>query len=411
MIEPRRTAGLVRWFLRRDRWMLPCWIAGNVVLYVSQAVGVKGIYATQDEFDKAAAKMASNAAFIAMAGPARALNTIGGQVTWQASAFGSIVAALMSMFIVGRHTRAEEESGRDELVRAGNVGRHAPLIAAGIVAVVANALLGLAIALSLVAYGLGTAGAFALGVGAALVGLTFAGVAMVAAQLTHSTRAMYGITGATIALAYVLRAIGDVGNGVLSWFSPIGWGQAMHAYSGERWWPAALPAAAAAALAVAAFALFDHRDIGAGLWASRPGPPAAGRLLSSVSGLAWRLQRAGIAGWAAGLFLGGVAYGSMGNDVGDLIGDSTVSREIFVQGGGSLVDGFYATAIVMLALIACGFTIASALRPSREEGSGFAEVVLATAASRRRWLVGHAAVTATGTLLLIVTSGVGLAAG
>ena len=62
--------------------------------------------------------MADNAAFIAMAGPARALNTVGGQVAWQASAFGAIVAGMMSMFLIGRHTRAEEESGRDELVRA-----------------------------------------------------------------------------------------------------------------------------------------------------------------------------------------------------------------------------------------------------------------------------------------------------
>ena len=64
-----------------------------------------------------------NAALIAMAGPARALNTVGGQVTWQATAFGAIVAGLMSMFLVGRHTRAEEESGRDELLRAAAVGR------------------------------------------------------------------------------------------------------------------------------------------------------------------------------------------------------------------------------------------------------------------------------------------------
>ena len=58
-----------------------------------------------------------------MTGPARALNTIGGQVTWQAAAFGAICAGLMSMFLVGRHTRAEEESGRDELLRAAPVGR------------------------------------------------------------------------------------------------------------------------------------------------------------------------------------------------------------------------------------------------------------------------------------------------
>ena len=51
-------------------------------------------------------------------------------MTWQSAAFGAIVAGLMSMFLVGRHTRAEEESGRDELLRAAAVGRHAPTAAA-----------------------------------------------------------------------------------------------------------------------------------------------------------------------------------------------------------------------------------------------------------------------------------------
>ena len=91
---------------------------------------MKGLYTTQAEFDRAAASMEGNTAFIAMAGPARALNTIGGQVMWQASAFGAVVVGLMSMFLVGRHTRAEEESGRDELLRASAVGRHASLTAA-----------------------------------------------------------------------------------------------------------------------------------------------------------------------------------------------------------------------------------------------------------------------------------------
>ena len=97
-------------------------------LYYSPGASAStALYATQAEFDRAAASMEGNAALIAMTGPARALNTIGGQVAWQAMAFGAIVAGLMSMFIVGRHTRAEEETGRDELVRSAAVGRHAPL--------------------------------------------------------------------------------------------------------------------------------------------------------------------------------------------------------------------------------------------------------------------------------------------
>ena len=116
---------LLRHFLRRDRWMLLAWSVGITLLYWSQAVSVKGMYATQEEFDKAAVAMEANTAFVAMTGPARALNTIGGQVTWQATAFGAITIGLMSMFLVVRHTRAEEESGRDEMLRAAAVGRGA----------------------------------------------------------------------------------------------------------------------------------------------------------------------------------------------------------------------------------------------------------------------------------------------
>ena len=121
---------ILRHFLRRDRWTLLWWGLGVTLLYYSQAVSVDQLYTTQAEFDKAAASMEGNAAFIAMSGPARALNTIGGQVTWQSTAFGAVVAGLMSMFLVGRHTRAEEESGRDELLRASSVGRLAPTAAA-----------------------------------------------------------------------------------------------------------------------------------------------------------------------------------------------------------------------------------------------------------------------------------------
>src|SRR5688500_12913950 len=137
--------------------MLAWWTLGGAILYWSQAISVEGLYRTQAEFDRAALAMESNAARIALAGPARARNTVGGQVTWQATAFGAIVAGVMSMFLVGRHTRAEEESGRDELVRASAVGRRAPLTATLVELLLANALLGGLVALSLVAVPLAVA--------------------------------------------------------------------------------------------------------------------------------------------------------------------------------------------------------------------------------------------------------------
>lgn len=405
------TAWLLRFHLRRDRLMLLWWSLGAVLLYWSQAASVKGLYATQAEFDKAAQSMAGNAAFIAMAGPARALNTVGGQVTWQASAFGAILAGLMSMFLIGRHTRAEEESGRDDLVRAGAVGRFAPLAAASSVVLCANILLGGLVAASLIAYGLAVPGSVNLGLAATLSGLVFGSVALVAAQLTEGTRAMYGVTGAAIAASYVLRAVGDVGNGTFSWLSPIGWGQAMHAFSGERWWPSLISVATCVVLGAAAVLLFERRDVGAGIWPTRPGPDGAGRWLHGPVGLAWRLQRGSVIGWAVGLFLTGLAYGAIGDDIKDLMGSSDFSKEVFGQGGGSLVDSFYAVAALMLALIAAGFSISSALRPRGEEDDGRSETLLASPLPRLRWALSHLVVTIGGSVVVVGAAGLGLGVG
>ena len=405
------TTTYLRTFLRRDRWHYLGWTAGVVLLYYSQAVSVKGLYTTQAEFDKAAASMEGNTAFIAMAGPARALNTIGGQVMWQASAFGAVVVGLMSMFLVGRHTRAEEESGRDELLRASAVSRHASLTAALTGALLANVLVGALVSLSLVAFPLDAPDSIAVGTGLTLCGWVFTGTALVAAQLTSSTRSMYGIAGATIAVAYALRAVGDVGSSWLSWLSPIGWYQGMHPYSGLRWWPGLLLLALAAAATGAAYVLFGRRDFGSGLWAARPGPDRAGPKLATALGFSWRLQRGPVIGWTVGTALLGLAYGSIGDDVGTLLGDSATSRDVFAQGGGSLVDGFYAVAIAVIALVGAGFTVSSALRPRAEEDEGRVESLLATGLSRRRWLLAQVVTTVVGTVLVLLGGGLGLGLG
>ncbi|MBZ5739965.1 ABC transporter permease [Nocardioides mangrovi] len=404
-------AAFLRLFLRRDRWMVLWWGLGTMLLYVSQAVSVDDLYTTQAEFDRAAASMAGNTAFIAMAGPARALNTTGGQVFWQASAFGAIVAGLMSMFLVGRHTRAEEESGRDELLRATAVGRLAPTTAALAAAALANVVLGVLVAGSLVLYGLAVPDSVATGVGLTCCGWFFTAVALMAMQLVTSTRAAYGITGVVLAVAYALRAVGDVGNGVASWLSPIGWYQAMHPFSGLRWWPVLLLLAGSIAVVALARVLFERRDYGSGVFAARPGPARAPASLTRPLGLAWRLHRAPLVSWTAGMFALGAVYGSMGNDVRDLIGDSETSQEMFLQGTGDIVQGFYATAMIMLAVIVCGFAISSALRPRAEEDDGRLEVVLATAEPRSRWLAGHLTMTVVGTGTALLAAGLGLGLG
>lgn len=401
----------LRAFLRRDRWLLLWWTVGVMILFYSQAVSVDELYATQAEFDQAAASMEGNAAFIALTGPTRALNTVGGQVVWQSAGIGAVVVGLMSMFLVGRHTRAEEESGREELVRSTAVGRYSSLTAALVVALAANVVVGAAVAVSLATYPLELGDSVATGLGLTLTGWVFTATALVAAQLTSSTRSMYGIAGAVLGVAFGLRAVGDIGSPALSWLTPIGWYQAMHPFSGVRWWPVLLLVLAAGLVAGTAYAVFDRRDIGAGVLAARPGPATAGRPLASGFGLAWRLQRGSVLGWATGLLLTGLAYGSIGNDVADLVGDSQTTQDLFAAAGGNLVDGFYGTATLMLGLLTAGFAISSALRPRAEETLGHAESLLATGLSRRTWILGHITVTVAGVVLVLGAGAVGLGAG
>ena len=101
----------------------------------------------------------------------------------------------LAIVLVRRHTRTEEEAGRTELVGAGVVGRRAPLTAAVILAAGTVLVASLLAPLSLIGSGLGSRGSWAFGVAWATIGLTFTGVAAVAAQLTthHPRRRGLGL--------------------------------------------------------------------------------------------------------------------------------------------------------------------------------------------------------------------------
>lgn len=80
-------------------------------------------------------------------------------------------------------------------------------------------------------------------------------------------------------------------------------------------------------------------------------------------------------------------------------------------GGASITDAYLATSMLMLALIASGFTISAVLRMRAEELAGRADSILATRISRTTWAVGHLLVAATGTLLVVAVSGVAMGIG
>ena len=288
------------------------------------------------------------------------------------------------------------------------VGRYAPLAAALLVVSAACLVVGAGLAVSLIALDLPAGGAVVYGMSIAALGVVFTAIAAVAAQVTEHARGALGIAGAVLAASYVLRAIGDVGDGALSWLSPIGWSQAVKPFAEDRWWPLLLSLALIMILLTVAGALISHRDLGAGLVAPRPGSPTASPRLTNAVGLPARLQRGSIIGWTIGMLLGGVAFGSVGREVEELLKSIPELKDALnIAGGVDIVDAFFGTAMLILALTASGFTVGSVLRLRSEETAGRAEPLLATGLSRWRWTLGSLLVTLMGTVLVIGAAGFG----
>ncbi len=406
----RGTTTLVRLILRRDRIRLPVWLVSIIGLLGVSANAVQSVYATPRDRLIYAETVGNSTGSVALAGPPVGLRTIGGVTVFETSVSGLVAIALMAVFLTVRHTRAEEEADRTELMRAGRLGRLAAFAAAGLTVGTACLLAGVAVAAVFVAQGLPAAGSWAFGASIAVFGMFFTAVGLLTAQVSEHARAATGGATAFLAVAFVLRAVGDVGWAPLMWSSPMGWSQAVHPYVDDRWWPLLFSLAASAAIGILAAALLERRDLGAGLLPSKLGAPAAGPHLASAWGLAVRLQRASVVSWAVGVGLGGVAFGSISGDLNKLIEDRPELRDALVPGGGDITDGYLATTALVLALIAGGFTLASALRLRSEETAGRVELLVATRLSRLHWAGANIAFTAAGTAAVLVVGGIGLGA-
>lgn len=406
------TTALLRFALRRDRLMIPVWTGVNALMVLSMPGTLEGLYGTPAERAGLIRQMETNSSLRAMVGPVFG-DSLGALTAWRVGVYAGVLAAVLGLLVVVRHTRDEEESGRQELIASGMVGRRASLTAALLTAAVANGALALLLTAGLA--GQGVTGAFALGAGIAGVGMVFATTAAIVAQLTESARLARGLTAAVLGAAFVLRAAGDSatddGSSVLTWLSPLGWLENLRPYAGERWWVLALPAASVLLQGTAAYVLAGRRDIGMSFLPTRPGP-AAGRL-GSAGALAWRLQRGGVLGWGLGFFLAGVVYGGMTEGAADLVGDNDNARRIIERMGGrsGLTDAFLASMAGMLGLVAALYIVASVLRLHGEETSGRAEPVLANAVGRLRWAAGHLVIAFGGAALIMLLAGLGLAVG
>ena len=409
------TGTLVRFMLRRDRIKLPAWVAGLGLFVIYIGAALPQIAPTEADL-AAASPLLSQPIGRMFAGPAYGMDPPSYETFFAGgyTLYLYLLAALMNILLISRHTRVEEQSGRAELVRANVTGRHARLTAALVVAVITNLAAAVAVTAMALANDFATTGSLLVGVGVALTGMTFAGVSAVTAQLSEYSRSASGLAGLVLGVSFALRALGDMaaeGGSTLSWFSPLGWASQTAPYVLDRWWPLLLSIGLAAATTALAFGLQDRRDLGAGLLAARPGRAEAGPALGTVWGLAARLQRGPVLAWGFAIAVLGVVDGLFTQvmlDSAENMPDAL--QQVF--GAGELAAGYLAFLSVFSGYLTAAFIVYAVQGLKAEEDSGRAEAVLATPTGRTAWGLSHVLAIGLGAVAVMLVTGllVGVAA-
>ena len=398
---------LLRLALRRDRIRLTVWssILTLTMIYAPNAVKL----AYPEEAQRLArVNLMKTPAGIIMGGPMFGVNEtdLGAMMANELMLTLIVAASIMSILTVIRHTRAEEESGAAELVLSSVVGRYARTYAALILVGGVNAILAVTMTLAMSATGFAIVDSAAMCLGVTGVSMVFAAVAAVTAQLWRQARTATGAAMAVLALAALVRGIGDVINNsgsALSWFSPIAWAQQMRPFVDLRWWPFALLVALTLGLMLLAAVLESSRQYDDGNIPSTGERPNA-HPIKSAFGLHLTLQRGQIIGWGVGLFLAGLAFGSMTKSLLDAAEDNELLARVLEAQG---TDGVYTTMTQFLAAAATAYVVAAVVRVFTDEQSGLGEAVLAGAVSRWRWLLSAVAAALLGSTVLMFLAGLG----
>ena len=399
--------------LRRDKILLPLCVVTFALVAASSTAATAGVYPDERSRVQGAELINATPALVAMYGRIYDPTSPGEVGLIKLIGMGTALVGLFAALVVIRHTRADEELGRYELLASGSIGRFASLTAALSVAILGAVAIGVFTAVGLIATDLPTVGSLAFGLSWVVAGVAFAGVGAVAAQLTASARAARGLAVGALAMAYVLRAVGDANGeaepGWAAWLSPIGWAQQIRPYAGDRWLLGLLPVLFGIALIGLALVLIRHRDIGSGLLPQRRGPARASALLAGPLGLAWRLQRAAFLGWLAAFVLLSMVLAQILTRIGDLFG-SPVARQLIIALGGvdEVAKAFLAVELSFIAVFASAYGISATLRLGGEESAARADLVLSNPVRRIRWAASHLVIALAGSGLLMLACGLAL---
>ena len=441
------TLKLTKFMLNREKVTSTAWVLSMVILNFLILVLMGSVLMPDADAIKEFMTMLENPALLAMVGPLYSMDvaTMGALYTLMMFVFMGIAVAIMNIFLVVRHTRADEEAGRYEVLRSLPVGRLANVNAAMLTAVVVNVVMAVLftvtmwLGMAIIGDPMGFNAALLWGVTLAAVGLSFAGIAALFSQLSSNSRGASGFSFMLMGLFYFLRAGADASPsdmGFLAFLSPFGISSRTWVYVNNVWWPVLVILAFAAVFTALAYKMCSIRDIDQGIIPARAGSAQGGFLLKSHFGLNFRLLRTSIIAWVVILFVIGLSYSVVLDGMDEFVAGNPAYRQMILGPTGlfdeealaampteeivvqmNAVLGMAGLSVVQLFANMTGFFMAMMamipvlmfiLKAKSEEKAIRTELIVATSTCKVKYLLGFVVIAFSSAVLIQIAQAVGL---
>jgi ABC-2 type transport system permease protein len=362
----------------------------------ASASSYAGLFPTAASRAKVALSFQGNAAWAALFGPLRRLDTVAGYTAYKSGMTVIIIGAIWGLLIATRVLRGEEDAGRWELFLSGQTtrGRAAAQAAIGLGA----GFVALWAPTALLTAAAGASSKVDIGIGASVFFVTsllaaaamFMAIGMFVGQLAATRRDANLIGAGVLAASYLIRmaADSDAGLGWLRWASPLGWIEELRPLTGSKALAFVPVIAVVAVLVPVSIRVASRRDLGASAFASRDAPKPRTLLLGGQAGLTLRLTRPVVAAWIAALVVTGLVFGLVAQAAGTAIrGAQGLEQAIERLGGTTSGAASYLGFVFVVAAGLMAIAVAGQIAAARnEEAAGHLDNLLVRAVARWRWL-------------------------
>jgi ABC-2 type transport system permease protein len=393
---------LIKLHLLQERIRTLVWLIAVVGVSALTAPALREMFS--DESGKAGRlAMMENPAMVAMAGPVYGLDdyNVARMFSSEMFIFTVIAVMMMNVFLVVRHTRADEEHGNLEVLYSRPISRELPLISAFISATLINLVIAVCLFGALFCQGvegftfMGTA-VYCLAI--FVSGLLAVALTAVLAQCFALARSVTVNASLLIGIAYIIRAVGDVTKPLdfLSYISPLGLILRVAPWVDNNFYPIVILLFETLALGVLAFYLHKIRDYDQSFFRTKNGRKDAGaklkfRLVGMPFGLIYRQNRGVIWGWLATMFIFGVSYGSiMGSLDGFVNGNEMISQMVNLTADADkpIATMFIGMLVVVMCIFASCPAVVIMLKLNGEEKRGRLDPVYIHTVSRLQYFIG-----------------------